>query len=389
MGQIVGLPTLNAILTKFNIGSNKHQKDYKSLCKDLSVNVIRKLFEHIFELHIVEVLKQMGLKESSCWSKDLVTVILDDSIFRQWLDNQSATADFERYYGLFFSGQYGAAVYGFKVVCLGVCIDGVMYPLYFDFVKKTAKTAKVEKVAKTAKVVAPSIEIAIKLVQRFGNLRKKLANEGLKFPKFHFSCDSGYNERTLGSTCEANDLIYISVPKKPHLFEIDSVKRKLSDWIEKDFIQAEKKHQEKEKDLPEKEKTPFTLRIKAKYCSQENKDVILLAFRLNHSNKISVIYCTDKHIFAKTLRRHWFERTYIEQFFKMLKHVLKIQNANVQNKDDFEIKLLRFAFVAWHAQKLVRFLRTKMKEFHTKGFIALQRILNSDKQFLDLLQSLI
>jgi hypothetical protein len=73
----------------------------------------------------------------------------------------------------------------------------------------------------------------------------------------------------------------------------------------------------------------------------------------------------------------------------MLKHVLQIQNSTVQNKDDFDIKLLRFAFVAWHAQKLVRFLRRKIKPFRTKGFIAIQRILNSDKLFLALLQTLL
>ncbi|TAF31269.1 MAG: hypothetical protein EAZ67_13125 [Cytophagales bacterium] len=39
----------------------------------------------------------------------------------------------------------------------------------------------------------------------------------------------------------------------------------------------------------------------------------MLAFRLNGSNKVSVIYSTSQTIFAKTLRRHWFQRTYIDR----------------------------------------------------------------------------
>ena len=57
-------------------------------------------------------------------------------------------------------------------------------------------------------------------------------------------------------------------------------------------------------------------------------------------------------------------------------------------EDDFEIKLLRFAFVAIHVQQIVRFLRKKIPDFRDKGFISIQRILNSDPDFLDLLQNL-
>ena len=29
-----------------------------------------------------------------------------------------------------------SAVYGFKVVTFALCVNGILYPLYFDFVKK-------------------------------------------------------------------------------------------------------------------------------------------------------------------------------------------------------------------------------------------------------------
>jgi hypothetical protein len=43
--------------------------------------------------------------------------------------------------------------------------------------------------------------------------------------------------------------------------------------------------------------------------------------------------------------------------------------------------------MAWHAQKIVRYVRKFISEFDKKGFIAIQRTLNSDTGFLDLLQS--
>jgi hypothetical protein len=280
--------------------------------------------------------------------------VLDDSIFKQWLENQEAD------FGKFFSGQFKASVYGWKVLSLGVCIDGVMYPLYFEFVKKEGNA------------------VAEKLIEKTGLWLKGI---GFQLPRLALSCDSGYSSASLADACEKAALIYISVPKKSHLFEINNQKIKLSTWIEQVFIGAEKE----DRSLPEAEKRAFTMRLRAKYLSQD-KEVTLLVFRLNGSGKVSVIYSTEKNIFAKTLRRHWFQRTYIEQFFKIVKHVLKIEQARTRNQSDFEIKLFRFAFLAWHVQKIVGFVRRKIKDFSKKGFIALQRILCSDADFLDLLQ---
>ncbi len=205
----------------------------------------------------------------------------------------------------------------------------------------------------------------------------------------HFSCDNGYSNNSLSERCKENSLIYISVPKKSHYIEVLGHKRKISEYIQEEFLTLEKKHQDSEKELIKEEKTPFVHRFKASYISQ-NKEVTFLAFRLNGSRKISVIYCPDKNIFAKTLRRPAVRRfDSIEHisnsFFKWLKHVLKIKEARTKNKDEFENKLWKFAFMAWHGQKLIRYLRSQIKEFAKKSFISLQRILCSDADFLDLL----
>jgi hypothetical protein len=367
LGQIVGLPTLNSILLKFSIVSNSRQIKYNRLCKSLTESKMRKIFEYVFEAHLIDILTSMSKKDSSCWSKSLVTVVLDDSIFRQWLKD-----NIDDYYGCYFSGQYKATVYGYKVVTLAVAIDGVLYPLYFDFVRND-KTEK-------------SVEVAQKLVKRWGKLVEKLKNQGVELPVLHFSCDSAYSDIGLNHSCETNYLTYISVPKKSHLIELSGEKIKLSDWISAHYLELEQQYQEQQKELSEDKKTPFTYRFRALYLSQ-NREITFLAFRLNGSQKVSLIYSTDKHIFAKTLRRHWFQRTYIEQFFKLLKHVLKIQEARSSNKQSFEMKLWRFAFMAWHAQKLVVYVRRFCRHFDKKGFVSMQRILCSDDGLLDLLQN--
>ena len=427
LGQLVGLPTLNSILENYGISNGKHQRNHNKICKKLSLSTFKVIFEALFEQQLGASLAILSEKHTCCFSREPVTVILDDSVFRQWLTGGKTSDIFEGFYGRFFSGQCGRAVFGFKVVTLGVSISEVFYPLYYELVKKSPAKEKVKKVPKQAKnsknsknsnlpslvevsklvictkekkalktaddllvfsgeKVDSAISVAIKLVKRFVAWKGKLAKKGILLPPFYFSCDSGYSHELLAKICENNDLYYISVVKKPHNFQVNGVQIKAANLIENTFLKKEKQHQDKEKHLAKNEKTAFYLRIKAKYCSQNNKQVVLLIFRLNHSNKVTIIYTTQLEVKAKTLRRHWFARTYIEQFFKILKHVLKIQQTITKTKQAFEIKLLRFFFVALHVQKLIKTIRKTVKCFEKKGFIALQRILNKEEIIIDLLQ---
>lgn len=384
LGQLLGLPTLHSILRQYDISSNKHQIDYNELCNKLTHNVLHKIFESVFEHEILCVLQKMCEKDSSCWSRELVTALLDDSIFKQWHNRQTSAADLEACWGKFFSGQFMACVYGFKVVTFALSIDGVVYPLYFDFVKK--KQSEADK-------VETQTQIAEKLVKKWGLLREKASKRGILIPKLHFSCDSGYSDIALSKTCFDNKLTYISVPKKSHMFEIsdktgNSTKTNLEDWVKNVFLVKEQNHEIAQALLAKKDRKPFFCRFSAVYCSQK-RQVTLLAFRLNGSKKVSIIYSTDKSIYAKTLRRHWFQRTYIEQFFKLLKHVFRIQDARVKTKEAFNTKLYRFAFVALHAQKLIKFLRAKIKGFKKYGFMTIRKILLKEGEIDDLLQKII
>lgn len=369
LGQLMGLPTLKSILTRIQKKSNNSQINYTKLCKKMSNNRLRMIFEFYFESVVANKLKELAQKDSSNWSRQIVTAVIDDSVFRQWLQSVDAAKDFEQCYGSFFSGQYGRSVFGYKVVTFGLSIEGIFYPMYFECAKKKDKT-KNEQVLKAT-------EVAVNLVKRWNKFRQKLESRAVQLPSISISCDSGYSDLELAKTCAASNLRYISVPKKSHLFDIKGKKWKLSEFIKKIVISLENKHLKNNL-------TPFTYRARATYRSK-GMDVVLLFFRLNGSKKISVVYTTDKTMHAKTIRRHWFQRTYIEQFFRWLKHVLKIQQATTKTKHQFEFKLFRFAFMALHAQLLVRLIRKKYKQYRHVGFQVLQRQLTAEPDIMNMI----
>jgi len=191
----------------------------------------------------------------------------------------------------------------------------------------------------------------------------------------------------LADRAQKAKLNFISVPQKNHKFIYKNKEISLGELIESEFIEDEKIHLEKQKDLAEAQKTAFQKRISAKYKCKD-RVVTLLLFRLNGSKKLSAIYSLDKHIFARTLRRHCFARTYIEQFFKLLKHRLKIQEARTKDEESFRVKIYNFMFVALQCQKLIKYLRKVCKKFEQKGLKYLQRCLARDREMFGLLQSL-
>jgi hypothetical protein len=384
LGQITGLPSLHCIMVRFGITSNREQIKYNELCNKLSNSNIHKMFEFIFEEHLTTVLTNFSDKHTCKWSRNLVTAVLDDSVFKQWLQQQDAKKSYDDCYGRFFSGQVGHVVYGFQVVTFGLVIDEVFYPLYFESVKK--QEVKLNEAGKPIPQKGKAtVDVAKKLIDKWAIFLKKMKENGLEIPNLHFSCDSGYSDVALSDLCLKSGLIYISVPKMNHKIKYDNTEINLTDWVKEVFIPLENEHKNTEKDLKEEDKTPFCYRFRAFYKCQ-NREVTFLAFRLNGSNKVTLIYTTDKNIKGVTLRRHWFQRTYIEQFFKILKHYMTIQASITSNKHQFELKLLRFAFVALHIQLLVKTMKRKLPQCKNNGFGFIRILMQSDTDILDLLQ---
>lgn len=282
--------------------------------------------------------------------------------------------DYEHYYSKWFSGQFHSTVYGYRVLCLGLCIGGIFYPLYFELVKKSQETS--------------AVKVAQGLVEKVGNFLNNLRESGFIIPVIPLSCDNGYNSLALSETCQKARLSYISVPKRSERIQIDHTIYKIDDYIANVFIVKEQAYLKKNKNDSELEQKPFYQRVRANYCCQ-NKEVVLVFFRFNKSKKVSVIYCHDKTIFAKTLRDHWFQRTQIEQFFRLLKHTLQIAQAKTCRKHEFECKILRFAWIALHTQLLTRYLRKRFKEHKKYGFERFRRIIISELGKLDILNQLL
>jgi hypothetical protein len=369
------LPTLNSILQYHGIKSNSHQICYKNLCKSLTNKEIHGIFSVLFEKELSDKLTKLSQKDPSAWSRETVTVVLDDSIFRTWLEGSSDDLkDYEHYYSKWFSGQFRSTVYGYRVVCLGFSIDSVFYPLYFELVKKSTETS--------------AIKVAQSLVEKAGIFLDNLRKKDFQIPDIAFSCDNGYNSLALSETCHKAHLFYISVPKRSEKIQIDDKVYKIDVYIEKVFIVNEQAYLKKIKDNPELTEKPFYQRVRATYCNQ-NREITLLFFRFNGSKKVSVIYCPDKTIFAKTLRHHWFERTQIEQFFRLLKHTLQIAQAKTCTKHEFECKLLRFAWIALHTQLMTRFLRKRFKKLKKYGFERFRRLIISELGKLEILNQLL
>ena len=323
LGQVIGLPTLYSISSQLGL-SNALQKSKNKLDKSLTLSKIRGIYEVFFKYELGAKLEELSRKDKSIWSKTLVTAMIDDSVFRQWL--RGSLEEVSASYGKFFSGQYKSAVYGYDVLLMGLNIEGIFYPFAFEFIKKKA-THQSEK----------RFKVAQKLLKKWGAWCEELQEKGTHLPILQLSVDSGFNDMTLADKAKDVGLAFISVPPKNHHFIYQKEKLQVKKIIDTYFIPAEKAHLEAQKDLPKEKQEAFVLRIRAKYCCKKTA-VTLLLFRLEGSNKVTAIYSLDKHIFAKTLRRHWFARTYIEQFFKLLKHTLKIQEARTKSKEGFERK---------------------------------------------------
>jgi hypothetical protein len=442
LGQLLGLHTLNSILEIHQVPSNSVQIQYTKLCKALTNMKLSIIYEKIFKYNFEESIKKLATKSDSEWSKSNITVILDASIFKQFLiKNQEISED--NAYSNWYSGQYQRVVSGFKVVALGVHIKNIFYPLCFEFVKKKDKKES-------------EIAISCRLIAKFDKIWQEMQKKYIDLPpKLHLSCDNGYNHKDILRACEQSNLIFIGVPKTNNLFVIDGESKPLSAWIEERFRFHKKDHSEKEdskkdhsekdrskkdrskkgdsvtddfvkgnpsndnskkdnskkdnskkdnskkdnsekdnskKDNSEKDaKNERIVRLKA-YYSAFKMEVILLLFQFNGSKKVTTLFCPSEQspfIFAKTMRHHWFARTQIEQFFKLIKHTLQISESKTQNKFEMSCKLFRFFWMALEAQQFRNFIRKRCSALQNHGFKQMVRFITFHVQKIDELEELI
>jgi hypothetical protein len=103
---LVDLPTLHSILAEYEITSTRVYTRFNVLYKTLTINTLIRVFERVFELQVRSKFEELSNKHSSCLSRELVTVVLDDSVFKQWLSAFTIGEQFDSCYACFFSGQF-------------------------------------------------------------------------------------------------------------------------------------------------------------------------------------------------------------------------------------------------------------------------------------------
>jgi hypothetical protein len=455
MGQSFGLPTLNLLLNVLGIVLPKNIS-YSNIHKQLNRNEIHQINEYIFAQNGTVVLEKLARQSASSWSSANVTVVEDGSVFKHLGNCTSGYQDF------WFSGQTQSTVKGFKCLTVGMVIQDVFYPLYYDFVQKRTNPAlseakayakkcasrvskiqlqvfqaetkgsqllaaevlkaqkKVRKIKNNAPItlkeskssqmqavveqrrldlafarealvqarlrLAPlkaaemlnespnsESEVACQLLRKVGLFWKSFQSRHPHLPSDLFvSMDNGFKTPEIIECCDQNPFILICVPKQTEKVTIANGTQSLHDWIETEFLPREQAYDAKQKlqKKSKKKQQPFFWRVKAFYKAK-NRIVTFLFFRLNRSKKVTIIYCPDSHapnIFAKTMRHHWFARTQIEQFFRTVKPILKIQETKTQNLIEMDTKVGRFFWLGFDAQLFTRQIRKTSLKFRKIGF---------------------
>lgn len=364
LGELLGLHTMSSILSTFHIKSNNLQKLWQGFNYEKIQILANQMSINNFTKKIVEV----SQKSESTWSRSEVTIVIDDSIFKQWLKNMPIGKQFAK----FFSGQTHSTVYGFRITLLGVSIGDEFYPLYFYLSSKKEKTK----------------EIALKLLKKVRRLLKDIAdNESVSYPNLFLSVDSGFTDKDLIKYCERTGIGFIGVPRKNCIFQIGRYRLNLKRYIEKIYLKKEENHKKAYAKKGEKP-PPFLLRKRAKF-NWLGKEVILVFFRLNGSKRVTVICTTDLEVKAKTLRRRFFQRTKIEIFFRILKDTLKIQTSKSVDVASFLKKLSLFIIKAMMCQDFLKFCQKGFKTFHKWAYTKLRHHLIYERIGLDDLEKLV
>lgn len=352
IGELYGINTLHGILEIAGVKSNNYQRIWQKYSCQQIMNLALGVFSEILANRLLDLCDKM----ESTWSRSKVTIILDGSVFKQWLEQEP----FGQYYAKHFSGQTHKIEHGFNLLLLGVAIGNDFYPLFFHILCK----------GRQEKVKEVSCKLLTKCRLYLDNLSKK---HHLTYGKLYVSVDSGFRYDALIKYCHNAGWEPIIACQKEHIFTVGSWKGKLRDYIKEVYEKLEKAHQTQ---YTQQGKTapPFVLRIKAVYQAMGRK-VLLVFFRINNSKKVSIVFTTDLAAKAKTIRYRFFQRVKIEQFFRFVKHTLKIQQSTSKNFLGFLKKVALFFLKAIFCQIFTKKVRKRSEKLKLLGYERIRRLI--------------
>lgn len=335
LGEFFGYHNLCQVFDTYHLAPHQWYRFWKTCSTAQMLTFVDAYLWLAFQ----ECLLALCQKSAATWSRMNVTLVIDSSIYKQIFSLGSDVPEFDK----FFSGQYHAPVYGFRLTVIGMVIGKRFYPIQGSISSKAHKDRDVAK--------ALLAEVKDKLD------RLCTANQ-ITLPTLFLSVDNGFCHPDL-FTAE-KDITVISVPKKTWVFEIDGQRMNLSHHIDR-FLAEERT----------RPNAVFPLRKRA--VGNTLGEVVLLFFRLKNSSTVSVIVTDHLSIFAKTLRRRWFQRTAIEQFFRFSKHTLNIQSTKAATAATVERKMaLNFLKVSV-CQAFTTFCRAQYASLHTWSFERIRR----------------
>jgi hypothetical protein len=387
-GSLYDLATLKEILSLYGIKSNNYSKILQKLSHNQVYDVFMYSARTIFKTEFIKLLAQSG----SSQSRAEITIVGDDSTFRQWLIN----AENDPFYGPFFSGQFKHTVSGFCVSLVGCVLSGTFYPLSFRLIPKTQpqptkekdnKEANDKTVKKERKKSLVEFEKGLKDVHDYITQLSKEAQQEL--PQLYVSIDSGFNNKELLDYCQTLEMITISVAVSSEILFYNEQRMNFQTLTETVFLPKELKYfntlnEKTDNEANKLDKKPFLLRLKVFYQKLQ-RFVTILMFRLKGSKKVTIIFCYDKNVKAKTMRRHFFQRTQIEQFFRMVKHTLHIEQSTSDGYQSFIKKVAIFFLKAIFAFTFRNYCRKHIRRFKTYSFYKLRKNIvhhNADKTIL-------
>lgn len=352
IGTLYGANNLTELSAICGIRSNKASKIWQKI----SHTQIQIIFNHAARSAFSKEFLALCRQSDATQSRAEATIVGDDSIFKHWFSDEEVG----EYFARFFSGQSKSVVYGFCVNLVGIVLKETFYPLVFSLVKR--------KESSKAILQANLTEIKAYLDGLIDQANKK-DETPIKLPQLYFSVDSGLTDPDIIKWCEDKAIIFIGVVKKKHLFTTQwGTSGNFQDALLPHFLRAESFFYADENN---KDK-PFALRMRL-YYRYLGKQVTVLLFRFNKSKTVSIIFSTDKDIKAITLRRRFFQRTQIEQFFRMAKHTLRIAQSTSLDTSSFRKKIALFFLKAIFAFSFRNFCRTHFKVFRNWGFHKLRR----------------
>jgi hypothetical protein len=346
IGEIYGHHTLTGLLSSVGINPCQSNKKWQKLGYKLIWSWLEECIRSEFKTDFEELLKQ----SDSSWSRQNITAIGDESVFRQWLSGESK----DEHYFKSYSGQFGKSVWGYKMSVFGIMMNDRFYPL----------------VIKCLKLGETCSSVAEKCVDELADFLNKISERYDK-PALFFSTDSGFNNVLLLQKMEERGFIPICVPKDSHRIVYEDKRLNIKE-LKETFEKKERKYFAKNKD-----KDCFCWRIRATY-QMHKREVVFILFRFKGSKKVSVVFCYDIHVQEKTIRRHWFARTSIEQFFRLMKTTLKIQESVSNSYAGFLKKFSMTCLKACFILQMRNRVRKKIREMKKVTWATIRRLLAYD-----------